>query len=234
MSEIIAKGIEDQTDMKNFQKLRQLIEVLLKETDYKILIRPHPMESKENAEIIENYSTRIIVKSQGPSTPLVAGASIVVHMGSTIAVEARGLGVKVVHLDDAHNLIESNQPVNSFRKINLLKNSEELVSSNSVREFCEQFAQECLGNIIVKTSTLKVEKMPRSFKGIIGTYLHRPRFSKMSQFDNAKRPSITKAEASSMIQKATNVLKPNHKFKLRMIGKSTFEILPEKTVKNHT
>jgi hypothetical protein len=74
--------------------------------------------------------------------------------------------------------------------------------------------------------------LPRSFKGIIGTYLHRPRFSKMSQFDNAKRPSITRAEASLMRKKAMSVLKSKQEIKLRMIGKSTFEMLPKRIAKN--
>jgi hypothetical protein len=228
MSKIIAKGIEDETDTKNYQKLLQVISAILKETDYKIIIRPHPMESKENAENIEKYSSRIIVKSGGPSTPLVAGASIVVHMGSTISVEAKGMGIKVIHLDDAYKLIDSRRPIDSLWNLHFSGNSEDLVSSISVREFCDQFADECLDRIIVNSSTPRIEKMPRSFKGIIGTYLHRPRFSKMSQFDNAKRPSTTRAEASLMKDKAISVLKSKQEINLRMIGKSTFELLPKK------
>jgi surface carbohydrate biosynthesis protein len=84
----------------------ELVHSILKYTNKRVVIRPHPSESLDLYTTIFHGRDRVFVVRDGPAAPWLIAAEKVVHHGSTTAVEAWFADTPAIHFEDSQNPTE--------------------------------------------------------------------------------------------------------------------------------
>ena len=90
---IFKKGIQHSFMM--FKKFSKLMTTLANKTDYKIIVRPHPLDPISNYKFLKKYKNVSVIK-KGSISEWIYGAKIVVHSNCTGGFEASVRGYPTI------------------------------------------------------------------------------------------------------------------------------------------
>ncbi len=112
---------ERKTSIKLFKEFTKLIKALVKKTDLKIIVRPHPTENLNNYKFLNKFKNVAIIK-EGNISEWIYNSKIVIHSGCTGGLEASIRGkptISYIPLNAVHGHTYANKyslKINSLRK----------------------------------------------------------------------------------------------------------------------
>jgi hypothetical protein len=204
------EGMSANRDKINLAKALELVETIIQETEMNIVIRRHPLEKPELAKNLLINPKRVYLDNELNISPLLIASKSVLHMGSTIAIEALSYGKPVASLSklfsdsefDSEELstLLSQRPENKSELLDFLRTSFDdsknldpsLLSHYGKLDFYSNFTEAIMeSNSSKKTSINGIRILSYvNLKGILGTYLNLKSRDTFKQLDRAKRPNI--------------------------------------------
>ena len=231
-------------------KVIQAILSILEGSEFNVLIRPYG-SGKEKAlgtikkAVGEAKKNRIFIDDRLQITPLVLASKAVIHLGSTVGVEALCIGKNVISLDrfgsledhgaDTHlSSLLSNSPINPYSLLQMLLNPRieiedalrEVIYKPSGITFYSELAKS-LNNIEPKvyTRTYECQKLIKSQRTLSQKILPALRGSKMYKYDLHKRPKVSDREIHIKFSDALVLFNSNKEnLKLIKIERNTYLI----------
>lgn len=109
--------------------VKTIIQLILQETDYEVIVRPHPVEDSNTWKKLFYNSFRVSIVEKGSLTPLIQASRLVLHDGSTGAIESVVCGKPTIAITDNLFIFRKNPHFTSFpRSISLTpENIDELM-----------------------------------------------------------------------------------------------------------
>jgi surface carbohydrate biosynthesis protein len=237
------EGMSADRDNINLSKALALVNIILEETNLNIVIRRHPLEKPELAKQLLIDPKRIFLDNHLNISPILLACKSVLHMGSTIAIEALSYGKPVASVSelfsdskfDSQELstVLSQRPVTKAELLEFLR--VELNSSNKIDSkilspygeisFYSNLGQSIVG--IIKPEATLSQKIGiikyLNLKGIIGTYITVKSRDNFRQLDRAKRPNMGFLQTRRIVKNALRLLGiSGDGIKLVPVSKSTY------------
>ena len=235
------------------KKTLEIVKKILIETEYKIILRPHPSENIDLWRREIPNEPRIMVSKKGPVTPLILGACHILHSGSTVGIESMLLEKSTLTYQDllgfedfpmtANRYSQSAQSLDTFVEM-LVKGF-----THSPREGFSDFIKKrmsfCSTNEPAKIQariisnlrppmTIKEEYMELNFKPNkirrASRIKSRILYGKNQQesLNTHKRPEITLDTVLNDVKALSTIFEIENQFDIKRIAESTFKIAQQK------
>jgi len=226
-----------------FNIIKKTISHILSGTSNNIVLRPYGnVVDKHWNELISLAPKRIFVDNRLSITPLISASHVVLHTGSTVAIEALCHGKKAITLAGLNeNLFDANlysnqlsNHVRSFEELDKLlvedkDNSHEILDSvtdpgNQI--FFERFITE-LQKINFKIVSYKTRDLKQLPKRRIFLYelFGKIRRSPTLKYDSEKRPKVSKRQVGNVARVYSNTISNSQiRPKISKLAPSTFLI----------
>lgn len=109
--------------------VKTIIQLILQKTDYEVIIRPHPIEDSKTWKKLFYNSSRVRIVEKGSLTPLIQASRLVLHDGSTGAIESVVCGKPTIAITENLFIFRKDPHLTSFpRSISLTpENIDELM-----------------------------------------------------------------------------------------------------------
>ncbi|MEY4432237.1 MAG: hypothetical protein RLZZ44_367 [Bacteroidota bacterium] len=228
-------------------KTIEIIEVLLANTDFRILLRPHPVENVNFWKKKFINQERVTILAEPIVQPYILSAQAILHSGSTLALEAASYGKQIINYA---NLIKDDKIpkiVNDITK--QINNFDELISAvktlsfeNSTKKIPKKFdkigsmepiviqSEEILkliddtklsglNEIQVKTNERDSRKLIRKYIGRIlgGKY-------EFDKIEAAKRPNLNLNTIIFYLERVDRIFKTNTKISIIELENGVFSL----------
>lgn len=108
----VRESWEEEAHLKTVQAIQKILD----ESDFNILVRPHPVEDERVWRNLFEGNRRVFVNKTGAGSPVVLGAKGVVHAGSTLGLESLFQGKPTVSL---HRLIRAEESPMSANELSI-------------------------------------------------------------------------------------------------------------------
>jgi len=229
-----------------FDVTKKAIDFILANSDYNVLIRPHPVENPDIWKTLYNRNPRIFVNKEGLATPVILGASRVMHAGSTVGLESIACGVPTLSLQGLIPFDDSEMTPNIFSvQVKDWHEFEEFLTQKIVPEISQSMLRlidRCgdrvvldlqsgtICNLIEKLSHAKPFKAEDREKpqSLVKRFVNRVVFGKnpMGDLHRNKRPRIDLARVRMDVKHMQELLGYDKLLIINEIAESTFEIKP--------
>lgn len=229
-----------------FEITIKAIENILQNSDLNLVIRPHPVEDPEIWKALYGNNPRVFVSKEGLATPVILGASRVVHAGSTVGLESIACGVPTISLQglipyqdsEMTPNILSTQPKNwqefqdlvtqgAVPKMNQsMLNLIEKCGSREILEIQSSAIVDLFGQLSF-AKTLKKENLKKT-SNFRSRMVNRIIYGKspMENLHRNKRPRIELVDVNKDVERLGKMFKFNRAFNIEEIAESTFKIEP--------
>lgn len=224
----------------------QAINRILKESDFNVLIRPHPVEDDTAWRELYTGNSRVYVNKSGGGTPMVLGATGVVHAGSTLGLESIIQGKNTVSLCELITAEESQMSANEFSiKINdlnqlvpkLIEGKKTDFQQTKIEQLVTRWSDPTVLSLQAKIM-LRTHKEPTPTQNLpkdgakqnptISKLIRRAKYGKSptQALHLNKRPIISQSRFVRDFQKLQEHLNFERKTDITQIAESTFRIIP--------
>jgi len=232
-----------------FFRILELVDAILKSTDYNLVLRPHPAEDVVHWAKAFSGQNRVFIDVTGPSLPSVIDATHVLHAGSTVGIEALTLGKSTISYNkiitsETFKMVSdeySISPDTIAELIQLLRSSEEYVALDGFEEMAKRKFSlygetEVLRLQAQAISETEPESEPnyseakpepeRKTKNRGTRILERLRYGKdpYEKIHEKKRPRIQSTKVKDDIEKLSSLLGFHSSTRVVELGESTFKL----------
>jgi len=239
-------------DMRLMALVEKTAERITKETEYNVVIRPHPVESIERWIKFAKKVKGVSVQAEGDFTPLILGAECVLQNSCTSGIQAAVSDVPLVTYGaKKDDLIESRGAPNKLG-VKAIGQEEMLESVMNLDNYWQRLDRDYQNNLIAKKLEKAGSKAPIDLTAdaiieISGTPNARgnselgkdtliydiKEIKRMSRFrkqnmdtilDQAKRPTIKKSVIKADVTRIATLLDHDHRLRVARVGPNTFRI----------
>lgn len=229
---------EGKSQARNIALVCDSISHLLKHTNHKVVIRPHPDENSKYWLSRYQDEPRVTVMDSGDALPLIFAAAALVHCGSTMAVQAHKNIRHIVHLDyrrsggDSFGILAGRASQKAHSPEELVRAIERPMLEDPLllQEIAERVAGKGkIDNLrrIVHLFEELSQGEPLDFSPKISTHLltimQRMVFSfgktlKLNHMSTRKREPLSQKQLGRYVKRATEVLSINGPVQVRNYG----------------